>query len=87
MIFQYPTQRIDFEIRGAEKIAIGVGGSRILNGIRFGLSRAAHRELDRERIEATYLNLQDRVAFTLQAMGRSPGSPTIRPAAFVGGSH
>ena len=48
-----------------------------LNGLYFGLSRAAQRELDRERIEAAYRNLNDRVAFALQAMGRSPADATI----------
>jgi uncharacterized protein YggE len=48
-----------------------------LNGLYFGLSRTAQRELDRERIEAAYRNLNDRVAFALQAMGRSPADASI----------
>ena len=48
-----------------------------LNGLYFGLSRAARRELDRERIEAAYRNLNERVSFVLQAMGRSPADAAI----------
>lgn len=48
-----------------------------LNGLYFGLSRAARRELDRERIEAAYRNLNERVSFVLQAMGRSPADASI----------
>lgn len=55
-----------------------------LNGIHFRLSRQAQRELDRERIEATYRNLQDRIAFTLAAMGRSPADAAIDTVDFEG---
>lgn len=48
-----------------------------LNGLSFGLSRGARRELDRERIEAAYRNLNDRVSFVLQAMGRSLADASI----------
>lgn len=55
-----------------------------LNGIHFRLSRQAQRELDRERIDAAYKNLQDRVSFTLLAMGRSSGDATIDTVDFEG---
>jgi len=55
-----------------------------LNGIHFRLSRQAQRELDRERIEAAYRNLQDRIAFALQAMGRTPADATIDTVDFEG---
>jgi len=55
-----------------------------LNGIHFRLSRAAQRELDRERIEAAYRNLQDRIGFTLQAMGRSPADASIETVDYEG---
>lgn len=55
-----------------------------LNGIHFRLSRQAQRELDRERIEAAYRNLQDRIAFTLHAMGRAPADATIDTVDFEG---
>lgn len=55
-----------------------------LNGLHFGLSRQAQRELDRERIEAAYRNLNDRVAFILQAMGRAPADAFIDTVDFEG---
>jgi uncharacterized protein YggE len=55
-----------------------------LNGIHFRLSRQAQRDLDRERIEATYRNLQERIAFTLAAMGRGPQDATIDTIDFEG---
>jgi uncharacterized protein YggE len=55
-----------------------------LNGIYFGLSRAALRELDRERIAAAYRNLNDRIAFALEAMGRGPADATIDTIDFEG---
>lgn len=61
-------------------------GQRVLtlNGIHFRLSRQAQRELDRERIEAAYRNLQDRIAFILQAMGRTPADATIDTVDYEG---
>jgi uncharacterized protein YggE len=55
-----------------------------LNGLYFGLSRPALRELDRERIGAAYRNLNDRIAFVLQAMGRGPADATIDTIDFEG---
>jgi uncharacterized protein len=48
-----------------------------LNGLNFGLSRAAQRELDRERIDAAWRNLTERIGFILQSMGRNPGDASI----------
>ena len=61
-------------------------GQRVLtlNGIYFRLSRQAQRELDRERIEAAYRNLQERIGFILQAMGRSPGDASIDTVDYEG---
>ncbi len=59
-----------------------------LNGIHFRLSRKAQRELDRERIEAAYRDLQDRIGFILQAMGRDPADATVDTVDFEGsGQH
>ncbi|HET9581108.1 MAG TPA: SIMPL domain-containing protein [Usitatibacter sp.] len=55
-----------------------------LNGLHFGLSRQAQRELDRERIEAAYRNLNDRVGFILAAMGRNPSDASIDTVDFEG---
>ena len=48
-----------------------------LNGLRFGLSRQALRDLDRERIEAAYRDLNDRIGFIMHAMGRNPADASI----------
>jgi uncharacterized protein YggE len=55
-----------------------------LNGIHFRLSRQAQRDLDRERIEAAYRNLQDRIAFILQSMGRTPADASIDTVDYEG---
>lgn len=55
-----------------------------LNGIHFRLSRQAQRDLDRERIEAAYRNLQERIAFILQSMGRNPADASIDTVDFEG---
>ena len=48
-----------------------------LNGLRFGLSAATAKKLDQERIAATYLNLNERVAAIAKAMGRSPADAVL----------
>jgi predicted secreted protein len=48
-----------------------------LNGLYFGLSRDAQRELDRERIQAAYRNLNERIGFVMQAMGRQLSDASI----------
>jgi uncharacterized protein len=48
-----------------------------LNGLHFGLSRQAQRELDRERIDAAYRNLNDRIGFIVQSMGRNVADASI----------
>ncbi|HET9651288.1 MAG TPA: SIMPL domain-containing protein [Usitatibacter sp.] len=55
-----------------------------LNGLHFGLSRQAQRDLDRERIEAAYRDLNDRVGFILHAMGRSSSDAAIDTVDFEG---
>ena len=55
-----------------------------LNGLYFGLSAKAQRELDRERIEAAYRTLNERIGFILQAMGRSPSDAVIDTVDFEG---
>lgn len=48
-----------------------------LNGLRFGLSAATAKRLDQERIAATYLNLNERIASIARAMGRNPADATL----------
>jgi predicted secreted protein len=42
-----------------------------LNGLHFGLTEATARKLDEKRIEATYSNLNQRIAAISKAMGRN----------------
>lgn len=73
-------QYVDFTTTDLAKLPAAVAAAQrvlSLNGLAFGLSRAARRELDRERIEAAYRNLTERVAFVLHAMGRSPADASI----------
>lgn len=55
-----------------------------LNGLSFGLSRETLKDADRERIAAAYRNLNDRIGFVLQAMGRAPGDATLETVDFEG---
>lgn len=55
-----------------------------LNGIQFGLSDAATKQLDDKRIAATYQNLNERIASIARAMGRKPGEALIETVDFEG---
>ena len=55
-----------------------------LNGIQFGLSRAATKLLDDKRIAATYQNLNERIASIAAAMGRKVGEATLDTVDFEG---
>ena len=55
-----------------------------LTGLDFRLSRAAQRELDRERIAAAYRDLEERIGFILQAMGRERADASIETVDFEG---
>jgi len=48
-----------------------------LSGIQFGLSEAASKKLDGQRIDAAYKNLLDRIAAISKAMGRNPADAVI----------
>ena len=55
-----------------------------LGGIDYHLSRALTRELDEERIAATYSNLNQRIASIARAMGRSVKDAAIDTVDFEG---
>jgi uncharacterized protein YggE len=55
-----------------------------LNGIDYHLSPALEKQLDEERIAATYRNLNERVASIARAMGRSVNDATIDTVDFEG---
>ena len=80
-------QYVDFTTTNLARLAATVAAAQqvlALNGLQFGLSRAAQRELDRERIEAAWRNLNERVASILHAMGRSPADAAIDTVDFEG---
>jgi uncharacterized protein YggE len=55
-----------------------------INGVQFGLSPALTKQLDDERIAATYRNLNERVASIARAMGKKPDDATIDTIDFEG---
>ena len=55
-----------------------------VNGVRFGLSSGLTKQLDDERIAATYRNLLDRIASIARAMGRKPSDAIIDMVDFEG---
>jgi uncharacterized protein YggE len=64
-------------VAGAQKILT-------LNGIHFGLSRAATKKLDEQRIAASYQNLTERIAAISRAMGRNPADAMLETVDFEG---
>lgn len=48
-----------------------------LNSLHFGLSEAASRKLEEQRIAAAYRNLVDRIAAIAKAMGRNPSDAVL----------
>lgn len=55
-----------------------------LNGLQFGLSPAATARLDEQRIAATYLNLNQRMAAIAAAMGRKLSDAVLETVDFEG---
>lgn len=55
-----------------------------ISRVRFGLSPALTRQLDEERIAATYRNLIERVASIARAMGKKPSDATLDTVDFEG---
>ena len=55
-----------------------------INGVQFGLSPTLTKQLDDERIAATYRNLNERVASIARAMGKKPTDATLDTVDFEG---
>jgi uncharacterized protein YggE len=53
-----------------------------LNGLQFGLSDVATGKLDRQRIEASYQHLNERIAAIAKAMGRNPADAMLETLDF-----
>lgn len=70
-------ERLPATVAAAQKILT-------LNGIHFGLSRAATRKLDEQRIAATYQNLNERIAAIASAMGRKTSDAVLETVDFEG---
>ena len=69
---------------GLQKTAAAAQKLLQINGVNFGLSPALTKQLDDERIAATYRNLTERVASIARAMGKAPADATIDTVDFEG---
>lgn len=66
------------------KTVAAAQGMLTLNNLQFGLSPAATKQLDDERIAATYKNLNERIASIANAMGRKVSDAVIDTIDFEG---
>lgn len=66
------------------KTVAAAQGILTLNGIQFGLSPETTKQLDDQRIAATYKNLNERVASIASAMGRSLSDAVVDTIDFEG---
>lgn len=71
-------------LAGLQKTAGAAQGVLQIERVRFGLSAALTRQLDDERIGATYRNLTERVASIARAMGKTPADAVIETVDFEG---
>jgi uncharacterized protein YggE len=71
-------------LAGLQKTAAAAQKVLQINGVQFGLSPALTKQLDDERIAATYRNLNERVASIARAMGRQPSDATLDTVDFEG---
>jgi uncharacterized protein YggE len=74
------TTRLD----GLPKVVSSAQKVLTLNGIQFGLSPAATKKLDDQRIAATYKNLNERIASIAGAMGRPVTDAQLETIDFEG---
>jgi predicted secreted protein len=69
---------------GLPKTVAAVQRVLALNGLHFGLAKATSKKLDEKRIEASYLNLTERIAAIAKAMGRDVADAMIETVDFEG---
>jgi uncharacterized protein YggE len=69
---------------GLQKTAAAAQKVLQINGVEFGLSPALTKQLDDERIAATYRNLTERVASIARAMGKQPADAIVDTVDFEG---
>lgn len=67
---------------GLPKTVAAVQRLLTLNGIQFGLSEAATKKLDVQRIEASYRHLTERIAAIAKAMGRELSDAVLETVDF-----
>jgi predicted secreted protein len=58
-----------------------------LSSLQFGLASATEKQLDEQRIAATYRNLNERIAAIARAMGRNVSDAVIDTVDFEGSGH
>lgn len=71
-------------LAGLAKTAGAAQGVLQIERVRFGLSAGVTKQLDDERIAATYRNLSERIASIARAMGKTPADATIETIDFDG---
>ena len=80
-------QYLDLTTKNIQQLPATVAGVQqvlALNGLNFGLSDEAAKQLEAKRLESAYKNLQDRVAMIAKAMGRDPADSVIESLDFDG---
>ncbi|GGI16128.1 SIMPL domain-containing protein [Oxalicibacterium faecigallinarum] len=71
-------------LSGLPKTVAAAQGVLALNGLQFGLTDETTRKLDAQRIDATYRNLNERIAAIARAMGRNPADAVLDTVDFEG---
>jgi predicted secreted protein len=71
-------------LSGLPKTVAAVQQLLALNGLQFGLAPATGKKLDRQRIEAAYQNLTERIASIAKAMGRNVSDAVLDTVDFEG---
>jgi uncharacterized protein YggE len=72
---------------GLPKTAAAAQKIMALSNLQFGLAPATEKQLDEQRIAATYRNLNERIASIARAMGRNVGDAVIETVDFEGSGH
>ena len=72
------------DLAGLPAMVASVQAVLVVNSLNFGLSDAARRKLDEQRIAAAYDNLNQRIGAIARAMGRSPADAVLDTIDFEG---
>jgi uncharacterized protein YggE len=74
-------------LNGLPKTAAAAQKVLAISSLQFGLAPATEKQLDDQRIAATYRNLNERIASIARAMGRNVGDAVIETVDFEGSGH